>query len=231
MELDNRILSFYKSDLPLLFTGESGTGKTFTAKKAHDLSNRKDKPFLAINCAAIPETIAETELFGSVNGAYTGATTREGLFEAADGGTIFLDEIGELSLTIQTKLLKFLDDGTFSRVGSTKQIKSDVRIISATNVNLQQKVKDKQFREDLYYRISIVPIYIKPLRERKEDIPHLLRYFLTQKNKVLSESAFYYILEQPWRGNIRELFACLERACVLAEDYIISYEDIKHSIF
>lgn len=231
MELHNRILSFYKSDLPLLFTGESGTGKTFSAKKAHDLSDRKEKPFVAINCAAIPESIAETELFGSVSGAYTGATTRAGLFETANEGTVFLDEIGELSLNIQTKFLKFLDDGLFTRVGSTKQIKSDVRIMSATNVDLRKKVLSKEFREDLYYRISIVPLYIKPLRERRSEIPSLVKEFLKKKNKNLTDEALLFILKQSWKGNIRELFACLERACVLSENSVISEDDIRYSIF
>lgn len=225
------IKSFYKSDLPLLFTGESGTGKTFAAKKAHDMSFRKNKPFVAINCGAIPESIAESELFGSVNGAYTGATTREGLFESANGGTIFLDEIGELSLNLQTKLLKFLDEGFFTRVGSTKQIKSDVRIISATNVDLHKKIKEGLFREDLYYRIAVVPLYIKPLRQRLHEIPFLVKSHLAKNNKTLTGKALDLILANQWKGNIRQLFACLDRACVLSESSVICDKDIKKSLY
>lgn len=225
------LISFYKSNLPLLFTGESGTGKTFTAKMVHNLSHRKHKPFVAINCGAIPESIAESELFGSVNGAFTGATTREGLFETANGGTIFLDEVGELSLNLQTKLLKFLDEGIFTRVGSTKEIKSDVRIICATNVNLQEKVKRGEFREDLYFRISVVPLYIKPLRERKHEIPFLVKDYLSRFNKTLTGKALNLILQNQWKGNIRQLFSCLDRACVLSENSVISEIEIADCLF
>jgi Nif-specific regulatory protein len=222
---------FYKSDLPLLFTGESGTGKTFSAKIAHDYSYRKNKPFVAINCGAIPESIAEVELFGSVSGAFTGATTRQGFFETANGGTIFLDEVGELSLNVQTKLLKILDSGLFTRVGSTKEIKTNVRIMCATNVDLQQKVKSGDFREDLYFRISVVPLYIKPLRERKNEIPALVNYYLLSKSKTLTGKALKEILAYKWEGNVRQLFSCLDRACVLSQDSVITEENIRNSIF
>ena len=222
---------FYKSDLPLLFTGESGTGKTYSAKIAHDCSSRKNKPFVAVNCGALPESIAETELFGSVNGAFTGATTREGLFEVANGGTIFLDEIGELSLNVQTKLLKILDSGIFTRVGSTKEIKTNVRIMCATNVDLKQKIKSGEFREDLYHRISVVPLYIKPLRKRKHEIPSLVNYYLLSKNKTLTVNALKQILSYKWEGNVRQLFSCLDRACVLSQDSVITEENIRNSIF
>ena len=222
---------FYESDLPLLFTGESGTGKTFSAKIAHDYSCRKNKPFVTINCGAIPESIAETELFGSVNGAFTGAISRQGLFESADGGTIFLDEIGELSLNVQTKLLKILDSGIFTRVGSTKEIKTNVRIMCATNVDLKQKIKSGEFREDLYHRISVVPLYIKPLRKRKHEIPSLVNYYLSSKNKTLTGRALREILNYKWEGNVRQLFSCLDRACVLSQDSVITEENIRNSIF
>ena len=222
---------FYKSDLPLLFTGESGTGKTFSAKIAHDCSYRKYKPFVAINCGAIPESIAEVELFGSVSGAFTGATTRQGFFETANGGTIFLDEVGELSLNIQTKLLKILDSGIFTRVGSTKEIKTNVRIMCATNVDLQQKVKSGDFREDLYFRISVVPLYIKPLRERKHEIPTLVNYYLLSKNKTLTGKALKEILTYKWEGNVRQLFSCLDRACVISQNSVITDEIIRNSVF
>lgn len=222
---------FYESDLPILFTGESGTGKTFTAKLAHESSYRKNKPFVAINCGAIPESIAETELFGSVTGAFTGATTREGLLESANGGTIFLDEVGELSLNLQTKLLKFLDEGVFTRVGSTKLIKTNVRIMCATNVDLHQKIKSGEFREDLYFRISVVPLYIKPLRERKNEIPSLVNNFLSRKKMNLTGEALIAILQYRWEGNIRQLFSCLNRACVLAHDSVITVENIKDCMF
>ena len=222
---------FYESDLPLLFTGESGTGKTFSAKIAHDYSYRKNKPFVAVNCGAIPESIAETELFGSVNGAFTGATSREGLFESANGGTIFLDEIGELSLNVQTKLLKILDSGIFTRVGSTKEIRTDVRIMCATNVDLQQKIKSGDFREDLYFRISVVPLYIKPLRQRRHEIPSLVNYYLLSKKKTLTGSALREILTYKWEGNVRQLFSCLDRACVLSQNSAITDEIIRNSVF
>ena len=222
---------FYESDLPLLFTGESGTGKTFTAKLAHEFSYRKNKPFVAINCGAIPETIAETELFGSVSGAFTGATTREGLLESANGGTVFLDEVGELSLNLQTKLLKFLDEGVFTRVGSTKLIKTNVRIMCATNVDLHEKIRAGEFREDLYFRISVVPLYIKPLRERKNEIPSLVNDYLSHKNTSLTGEALIAILKYNWEGNVRQLFSCLDRACVLAQNSIITVENIKDSMF
>ena len=222
---------FYESDLPLLFMGESGTGKTFSAKMAHDCSYRKDKPFVAINCGAIPESIAESELFGSVNGAYTGATSRQGLFESADGGTIFFDEVGELSLNVQTKLLKILDSGIFTRVGSTKEIKTDVRIMCATNVDLQQKIKSGDFREDLYFRISVVPLYIKPLRQRKNEIPALVNYYLLSKNKTLTGNALKKILTYTWEGNVRQLFSCLDRACVISQNSVITEETIRNSVF
>ena len=222
---------FYKSDLPLLFTGESGTGKTFSAKIAHDCSYRKYKPFVAINCGAIPESIAEVELFGSVNGAFTGAISRQGLFESADGGTIFLDEVGELSLNVQTKLLTFLDSSTFTRVGSTKEIRTDVRIMCATNVDLQQKIKSGDFREDLYFRISVVPLYIKPLRQRRHEIPSLVNYYLLSKKKTLTGSALREILTYKWEGNVRQLFSCLDRACVLSQNSAITDEIIRNSVF
>ena len=222
---------FYKSDLPLLFIGESGTGKTFSAKIAHDYSSRKNKPFVAINCGAIPESIAETELFGSVNGAFTGATTREGLFESANGGTIFLDEIGELSLNVQTKLLKILDSGIFTRVGSTKEIRTNVRLMCATNVDLKQKIKSGNFREDLYHRIAVVPLYIKPLRKRKNEIPSLVSYYLLSKQKTLTGKALKQILTYKWEGNVRQLFSCLDRACVLSQGSVITEENIRNSIF
>lgn len=225
------LLNFYKSDLPLLFTGESGTGKTFTAKMVHDLSHRKHNPFVAINCGAIPENLAESEFFGSVNGAFTGAISREGLFEVANKGTVFLDEVGELSLNLQTKLLKFLDEGVFTRVGSSKFIKSDVRIICATNVDLHKKIEEGEFREDLYFRIAVVPLFIKPLRQRRHEIPSLVNEYLSKKNKSLTIEALNLIMENAWEGNIRQLFSCLDRASVLSSTSVISDKDILASLF
>lgn len=222
------IYNIGRTDTPLLLLGESGTGKTHIAKLIHKVSIRNKKPFYALNMANIPEQLAEAELFGTVEGAFTGATDRKGYFSAADSGTLFMDEIGELSSNIQSKLLQVLEEGTFNKVGTEKQQNCNVRLIFATNQNLQNMVNNKSFREDLYYRISVFPIIIPPLRDRKEDIPLLAEHFLKPHKKNLTESSLQKLLDYHWPGNIRELKNCLIRASLISrndtiQDYHISF--------
>jgi DNA-binding NtrC family response regulator len=213
----------------VLITGESGTGKEVLARTIHYQSNRADKPFVKVNCAALPEHLLEDELFGHEKGAFTDAhTQRVGRFEWAHTGTLFLDEIGEISLPVQVKLLRVLQEREFERIGSSKTIKVDVRIIAATNKDLQKAIEEGTFREDLYYRLNVVPIELPPLRERQEDIPRLVEHFIAKycdetgrERLKVSDAAMQVLCEQPWRGNIRELENCIERAVILAEDDII----------
>ncbi len=222
----------------ILIQGESGTGKEMIATMIHRYSSRRDQPFLEINCASLPEELLESELFGHERGAFTDAKSQKvGLLELANKGTLFLDEIGEMSLTIQVKLLRVLERMTFRRVGGTKDIKVSVRIISATNSDLEGGVKKKAFREDLYYRLKVVPIFIPPLRERKEDIylliRHLLNHFNKQFNKSFQEiddAAYDVILNYPWPGNIRELKNMVERVVLLEDDTVLRAEHIPASI-
>jgi two-component system, NtrC family, response regulator PilR len=208
----------------VLITGESGTGKELIAKAIHQHSYRRDKPFVTINCGALPETLLETELFGHMKGSFTGAIqNKEGLFEIADGGTFFLDEIAETTPAIQIKLLRVLNDKKFKRVGGIRDVSVDVRIVAATNRNLEKMVKDRLFREDLYYRLNVIPIHLPPLRERWNDIPLLAEHFLLKcvescgrKNMVLSEDAIKTLQSYTWPGNIRELENVIER-CVALE--------------
>ncbi|MCX7797802.1 MAG: sigma 54-interacting transcriptional regulator [Melioribacter sp.] len=210
----------------VMILGETGTGKEQVAKAIHTLSKRSSKPFITLNCSAINYNLAESELFGHEKGAFTGAiTARKGRFELADGGTLFLDEIGDLPLEIQPKLLRAIQEGTFERLGGEKTIRANVRIICATNVDLEQKVKEGKFREDLYYRLNVFPIYLPPLRERKEDIFVLANYFLEKlsqkfenKKLVLTKEALKLLTENPWYGNVRELQNTLERAAILSKD-------------
>ncbi|MFY4776608.1 sigma-54 interaction domain-containing protein [Metabacillus sp. RGM 3146] len=226
------IIEFCKKVAPvdtnILIQGESGTGKGVLAKYIHDLSNRKNGPFLAINCAAIPEDLLESELFGYSNGAFTGALKngKIGLLETANKGTIFLDEIGEISLKFQTKLLQVLQDHSFFPVGGREQKKVDVRIIAASNRNLLEMVNTKQFREDLYYRLNVIDIQIPPLRNRKNDIPLLTDYFLTkfnhkyQVNRSISPSVLDVFTTYHWPGNIRQLENIMERLVITSESMI-----------
>ena len=223
-----------KSDAPVLICGESGTGKELVAKAVHEYSPRRQREMITINCGAIPENLLESELFGHEKGSFTGAIARRaGRFEQADGGTLFLDEIGDMPPTIQVKLLRVLQDGTFSRVGSNETIKSDVRIIAATHKNLSDEVSAGRFREDLYYRLNVVEIRIPPLRERLEDIPLLAEYFLqriTRKNGMaamrLSAEAVNALQCHAWPGNVRELENTIARACALATSSILLPSDI-----
>src|SRR5215813_11715685 len=213
------------TDTTVLLEGESGTGKELFARTLHVLSQRSDGPFVAINCAAIPETLLETELFGHEKGAFTGASNRKpGKFELAHRGTLFLDEIGELPLALQAKILRALEEKRFERVGGTSLLQVDVRVVAATNRNLRAAIAARQFREDLFFRLSVFPITIPPLRERVEDITTLARYFierfcrdLKRKTLALAPSAIDDLVAYSWRGNVRELQNCIERAVILTE--------------
>ncbi len=217
----------------VLIRGESGTGKELVAKALHQVSPRKGGPFVKVVCAALPETLLETALFGHERGAFTGATERKhGFLEEASGGTLFLDEIGEISPSTQIKLLRFLQERTFERVGGTKPISVDVRIITATNRDLELEVSRGQFREDLYYRLNVVPITLPPLRERAEDIPLLIEHFVNElsqhykKEIVFAGDAVRKMQEYDWPGNVRELENFIERLMVLAPDRLITAKDI-----
>ena len=212
-----------------LILGESGVGKELVASAIHYKSHRAEKPFIKFNCAALPESIVESELFGHEKGSFTGATaSRQGRFELADGGTIFLDEIGELSLPVQAKLLRILQEKEFERVGGSKTLKTDIRVIAATNRNLEEEIGNGKFREDLYYRLNIFPITVPPLRERKADILLLADYFVEKYNAVnfkgirrISTRAIDIFMRYHWPGNVRELENCIERAVILSEDNVI----------
>jgi DNA-binding NtrC family response regulator len=213
------------TDTTVLLEGESGTGKELFARALHALSPRADGPFVAINCAAIPETLLETELFGHEKGAFTGAAARKpGKFELAHRGTLFLDEIGDLPLPLQAKILRALEEKRFERVGGTAPLHVDVRVVAATNRNLKAAVAARQYREDLYFRLSVFPITIPPLRERPDDIVTLARYFmdrfcrdLNKRSLALSPTAEEELRTYPWPGNVRELQNCIERAAILTE--------------
>ncbi len=213
------------TDTTVLIEGESGTGKELFARSLHALSGRADAPFVAINCAAIPETLLETELFGYEKGAFTGAAARKlGKFEVAHRGTLFLDEIGDLPLTLQAKILRALEEKRFERVGGTASVQVDVRLVAATNRGLKAAVAARRFREDLYFRLSVFPITVPPLRERPGDIPLLSRYFverfcrdLKKKPLMLSPGALEQLQTYRWPGNVRELQNCIERAVILAD--------------
>ena len=212
-----------------LILGESGVGKELVASAIHYKSHRAEKPFIKFNCAALPESIVESELFGHEKGSFTGATAnRQGRFELADSGTIFLDEIGELSLPVQAKLLRILQEKEFERVGGSKTLKTDIRVIAATNRNLEEEIGNGKFREDLYYRLNIFPITVPPLRERKADILLLADYFVEKYNAVnfkgirrISTRAIDIFMRYHWPGNVRELENCIERAVILSEDNVI----------
>ncbi len=223
----------------ILISGESGTGKELAAKAIHYNSPRKDKPFVTINCSAIPETLMESELFGHTKGAFTGAVSNKmGLFEAANGGAVFLDEIGELSPSLQVKLLRVIQDRTFRRVGGTEEIEVDIRIICATNRNLEEEVRQGGFREDLFYRLNVIQIQLPPLRERREDIPVLARHFLDKYSrelgreiKKISEEAMEFLLKYSYPGNVRELENIVERAVALESSNIILPESLPPVVF
>lgn len=226
--------SYAITDLPILITGESGVGKELYAHSVHNFSMRKNNPFVSVNCAAIPENLIESELFGYESGSFTGAnkTGKPGKFELADGGTIFLDEIGDLPLTMQAKLLRALQENHIEKIGSNKLISTNVRIIAATNCNLEEKVAKKEFRSDLYYRLNVLNLYVPPLRERPEDIPLLVDHFITSFYqrcgiyKKFPEDVIDVLKEYNWPGNIRELKNITERLAVISSDNIITKEYI-----
>jgi DNA-binding NtrC family response regulator len=222
----------------VLVQGESGTGKELVAKWIHYSSSRAEKPFIAINCAAVPATLLESELFGHEKGAFTDAkTTKKGLFELADGGSVFLDEIGDMEMGMQAKLLRFLEDRSFRRIGGSRVFTVDVRIISATNKDLQKSIEEKTFRNDLYYRLQVIPIFLPSLRERKEDIIPLATHFINLYNKDFNKKvqgiagmAERIMSEYSWPGNIRELKNVIERAIILGNDETLLLEHLPLEI-
>lgn len=232
-ELLNVLPRIAQSNSNVLVTGESGTGKELVATGIHNLSLRKEKNLVAINCATFPEGLLESELFGHMKGAFTGAAyNKQGLFEIADGGSIFLDEICEMSINLQAKLLRVLENSTFRRVGGTTDIKVDVRIISATNKDLKEEIASGRFREDLYYRLNVVPLHIPPLRERKEDIPLLVEHFLMKSSSQMqvSPEVMKLFMEYPWKGNVRELENVIERMLLLTDSEEITAQDVPQEI-
>src|SRR5688572_4284940 len=223
-----------KHPSPVMITGESGTGKELVARLIHDESDRARGAFVPVNCGAIPENLLESELFGYVKGAFTGADRdKPGLFEAASGGTLLLDEIGEMPTTLQVKLLRVLQEGEIRRLGDTKSREVDVRLIAATNKDLEEEIKSGGFRRDLFYRIAVVPIHLIPLRQRRDEVPVLVHHFIDQYNKKLKldlkgiePEAMRMLLEYSWPGNVRELENTIERAMVLADGSRITPEDM-----
>jgi len=236
-----RILTFIdklsKTDTTALIMGESGTGKELVAKMIHQKSSRAEKPFIPVNCAAIPSELLESELFGHEKGAFTGAQScRYGRFELANEGTIFLDEIGDMPLHLQVKILRVIQEKTFERIGGTRPIQVNVRIIAATNKDLENEVKEGRFREDLFWRLNVVPVVIPPLRERKEDIPLLCEYFIKKFSHKFGYSlqvnpeVMQIFLNYTWPGNVRELENLIERLYVLNEGGNINIKDIPERI-
>ncbi len=235
LRIYQQIRAVSKFSFPVLICGESGTGKELVAEAIHKLSPRRDGPFVAVNCAAIPDTLIESELFGYEKGAFTGAIKeKKGRFELAHGGTIFLDEIGDISPLMQAKLLRVIETGKIERLGSTRSIRVDVRIIAATNKDLEEEVRKGHFREDLFYRISVIPIKLPPLRERKSDIPILVNHFLKEISKSfsleilhISKSAMNALMLYSWPGNVRELQNVIQYAVVQAQANGRSFIDIS----
>jgi len=225
------------TDATVLITGESGTGKEVVARILHNLSPRADRLFVPINCAAIPHDLLESELFGHARGAFTGAhTARAGMFQLADGGTVFLDEIGEIPLTLQPKLLRVLQNGEVRPVGADRSVVVNVRVIAATNKDLSQELKAGTFREDLFYRLQVIPIHLPPLRSRRSDIPLLISHFLEKSNSKygmaakISSEASVYLWEYDWPGNVRELENVVERLVVLCENGQVGLSDLPPNI-
>jgi len=226
IEVKRQILNSVNKINSFLLLGESGVGKTMIARFIHDISERRKEQFVVLNMAELKDELAESSLFGAVRGAYTGAVDRNGFFTTANGGTIFLDEVSEISMNSQAKLLRVLETGKYRNIGSDIEKTSDVAMIFATNVDLKKKIAQKEFREDLFYRIADFPITLPPLREHKEDIPLLVLDFLQDSEKTLSEMAMEKLLDYNWPGNVRQLKSCLSRACVSSSKNTISDEHI-----
>lgn len=237
-KLWQEILKIAPTNATIFIYGESGTGKELIARAIHNHSMRAKEKFVQVNCAAIPEELIESELFGHVKGAFTGATEKKlGKFELADGGTIFLDEIGDMSLKTQAKVLRVLEEGEVQKVGSSKINTVDVRVIAATNKDLKKEIKDGNFREDLYFRLNVVPLYSPPLREKKEDIPTLIDYFIqffadenNFRPKKFQDKAIEAMMKYPWKGNVRELKNLIERLIITTEADIIEKKDLPEQI-
>jgi two-component system nitrogen regulation response regulator NtrX len=219
----------------VLITGENGTGKELVARAIHRISGRKDGPFVEVNCAAIPSELIESELFGHMKGSFTGAVAdRAGKFEQADGGTLFLDEVGDMSLAAQAKVLRALEQGVVTRVGSSRSVQVDVRVVAATNKDLEAEIREGHFREDLYYRLNVVPIHVPPLRDRREDIPMLVKHFvglLERTDRVtpreISRGALERLKDLEWAGNVRELRNTVERLLILSPGSVIEEADVE----
>jgi len=228
--LSQELTQIAQSNASVFINGESGTGKEVVAQAIHDLSKRKDSAFVKVNCAAIPETLLESEFFGHEKGAFTGAINRRiGRFELADHGTLLLDEISEIPLSVQSKLLRAVQEQEFERVGGSQSIKVDVRFISTSNRKLKEAIAENHFREDLYYRLNVIPIYLPPLRDRKEDVLPLARHFLEKLSNLsrLSSDAEKKLLRYPWPGNVRELANVIERAVVISGECEITAEHLN----
>jgi len=233
-DLFNIITKSASSSANVLIIGESGTGKELVAKAIHNMSQRKDNHFVAVNCAAIPEGLLESELFGYMKGAFTGASSnKQGLFELANDGTLFLDEIGEMPHSLQAKLLRVLEGGTFRRVGGVSDITVDVRLVAATNKNLSDLIEHGQFREDLYFRLNVLSLKIPPVRDRRDDIPLLVNHFLEKyagENKKFSRDAMSMLQNYRWKGNVRELENIIERVLLLSEGDVMDVESLPEEI-
>ena len=234
--LKEKIIKAAPSSAPVFITGENGTGKEIAARAVHLNSLRKDEPFIAINCAAIPEELIESEIFGYEKGAFTGAAARKkGKFELADGGTIFLDEIGDMSLRMQSKILRVLQENKFQRVGGESEIESDVRVIAATNKDLESEISAGRFRRDLFYRLNVIPLFIPPLRERRNDVPLLINYFIKMfggnAGKLeIEENAVNILIDYGWPGNVRELKNIIERFSILNMHNRITDKDVMSEL-
>ena len=234
LQLKEQIAAVAPLNSWVLITGENGTGKELVARAIHQGSRRKDQPFVAINCAAIPEELIESELFGHEKGSFTGATQmKRGKFDQANGGTLFLDEIGDMSLKTQAKVLRILQEQKFERVGGNQTIEVDVRVVAATNKNLLESIRNNQFREDLYYRLAVIPIVVPPLRERADDIAALLKHYFElfareqgREPKRMSDDALQMVKHYPWPGNVRELRNLVERLSIMARGQVIATEDL-----
>jgi DNA-binding NtrC family response regulator len=235
-EIMARVAQVAETSATILITGESGTGKELVARAIHACSDRRDKEMVIINCSAIPENLIESELFGHVRGSFTGAVKdKKGLAEEASGGTLFLDEIGDLDLSMQVKLLRLIQEGEYKAVGGNRTHKVDIRYIAATHRNLQEMISTGEFREDLFYRLNVINIFICPLRERKEDIPLLVDHFLKKFSvlhgrahiKKISQEAMDLLMDWSWPGNVRELENVIERGVILSSDEVISSDDLS----